>query len=141
MRSTSHAGKTSSPVKRKVPASGGRRKSAKKPRGEDGEDGASGSGSDASDSDSDFEGPKKGGGSFTKPVRLSEALAAVVGAGEMSRPQLTKTMFAYFNEHGLKDASDKRYVNCDAKLKELFGVDRFLAFGVQKMLAPHILKD
>jgi len=40
----------------------------------------------------------------------------------------------------LQDPSDKRYVLSDERLKGLFGESRFLAFGIQKLLAPHIIK-
>ena len=33
------------------------------------------------------------------------------------------------------------YVMSDATLKSLFGVDRFLAFGMQKLLTKHLEKD
>lgn len=39
-----------------------------------------------------------------------------------------------------QDPSDKRYIMCDDTLKQLLGVDRFQAFGLQKLLSDHINK-
>jgi len=33
-----------------------------------------------------------------------------------------------------------RYILCNEELKALFGVDSFQGFGMQKLLAPHIIK-
>ena len=120
--------------------------SRKKRRSDDDE------GDDDGDSDGAPKGAKKsrkastsggggGGGGFTKPVRLSPELAALVGAPTMSRPQLTKALFAYYKERALHDPADKRYIVCDPPLAAITGVERFQAFGVQKYLKPHILKD
>lgn len=100
---------------------------------------ASGTGKASKKAKAEEGGPKKASG-FCLPIRISEELGALVGGTEMTRAQLSKAMHAYFNENNLKDSDDKRYVNCDDKLKALFKVDRFMAFGVAKYLEPHIVK-
>jgi hypothetical protein len=52
----------------------------------------------------------------------------------VSRPQLTKMMWAYFKSNKLMDPADKRFVLCDAKLKALTGEARFQAFSFMKVL-------
>lgn len=80
-----------------------------------------------------------GGGGFTKLMKLSEPLAGLTGEESMSRPQLQKFFTAYFKDNNLLDPKDKRIVLCNDKLKEMFQVDSFRAFGqIQKLLSPHL---
>lgn len=84
--------------------------------------------------------PKKSGASgFSKPVKVSTELADFLGQEEISRPELTKFMWAYFKEKGLQDPSDKRHIISDDALKDLLKVDRFNAFGFMKYVKPHII--
>ena len=84
--------------------------------------------------------PKKTGTSgFSKPVKVSEELADFLGQDEISRPQLTKFMWAYFKENELQDPHDKRLIIADDKLKGLLKVDRFNAFGFMKLVKPHLI--
>jgi hypothetical protein len=39
-----------------------------------------------------------------------------------------------------QDPENKRYVISDDRLKKLFGEDRFLAFGIQRLISPHVIK-
>ena len=82
---------------------------------------------------------KKSGSGFSKPVKVSEELADFIGQDEISRPQLTKFMWAYFKSNGLQDPADKRHIIADEKLKDLLKVDRFNAFGFMKLVKPHLI--
>jgi hypothetical protein len=46
-------------------------------------------------------GKKGGGGGYTKPVKVTPELAALVGTDSISRPELTKFFWGYFREHNL----------------------------------------
>lgn len=83
---------------------------------------------------------KAGQTGFSKPVKVSEELADFIGQNEISRPQLTKFMWAYFKEKGLQDPTDKRHIIADEKLKHLLKVDRFNAFGFMKLVKPHFIE-
>ncbi len=48
-------------------------------------------------------------------------LAAVIGAGKVTRPQAMKKTWDYIKKHKLQDSKNRRMVNADAKLKPLFG--------------------
>ena len=72
-------------------------------------------------------------------MKVTPTLAAVVGKEVLSRPEITKAMYAYFKTHELYNPSDKREILCDAKLQEITGVDKFTAFGVQKYIKEHVL--
>lgn len=84
---------------------------------------------------------KSKGTGLQKPIKITQPLADVLGKEEVTRPELTKLMWKYFKDNNLTDPADKRYIISDAKLKALTGEDRFLAFGFQKFIAQHIIKD
>jgi hypothetical protein len=54
-------------------------------------------------------------------LRPSPVLAAVVGEGPLTRPELTKRLWGYIKEHGLQDPNERRYINADGLLLPLFG--------------------
>ena len=53
--------------------------------------------------------------------KLSKELQAVVGASELSRPEVVKKMWDYIKEHNLQDKKNKRLIVPDAKLAKIFG--------------------
>ncbi|KAG0048538.1 hypothetical protein BGZ83_006530 [Gryganskiella cystojenkinii] len=86
---------------------------------------------------------------FTRPLIISSNLANVIGdAGtigasgqiEMSRPEVVKQMWVYIKANNLQNEQDKRTINCDAKLKNLFGLDQVNCFSMNKYLSAHLTK-
>jgi len=76
---------------------------------------------------------------LAKPMNLSADLDAVVGAGPMPRTEVTKALWAYIKEHNLQDATDKRTIVADDKLKKLFGgKDRVNMFEMTKLVNGHL---
>jgi chromatin remodeling complex protein RSC6 len=61
------------------------------------------------------------GGAFMKPMTPSVVLAAVVGASPLSRTEVTKKVWDYIKAHAPQDAANKRMINADDRLKEIFG--------------------
>lgn len=55
------------------------------------------------------------------PLTPSVVLAAVIGNKPTSRPDIIKKVWAYIKKQGLQDATNKRMINADDKLKALFG--------------------
>lgn len=53
--------------------------------------------------------------------KLSEELAAIVGAKELSRPEVVKKMWEYIKKHELQDPKNKRQIIPDQKLAKVFG--------------------
>lgn len=76
--------------------------------------------------------PKKTS-AFMKPVRVSEALAEIVGPGPMPRTEVTKKLWDYIKKHKLQDDKNKRNINPDAKLAKVLGshtaIDMFKMTG------------
>jgi DNA topoisomerase III len=69
----------------------------------------------------------------------SAALAAVIGAEPVTRPQATKKLWDYIKAHNLQDAQDRRQINADAALKPVFGgADRVSMFALAKVLGAHL---
>ncbi len=68
----------------------------------------------------------------------SAALAAVIGEGAVSRPEVVKKLWDYIKANGLQDAGDKRRVNADAKLAAVFGKPQVTMFEIAGLLGAHL---
>jgi DNA topoisomerase-3 len=68
----------------------------------------------------------------------SAALAAVIGEGAVSRPEVVKKLWDYIKANGLQDAKDKRRVNADAKLRPVFGKDQVTMFEIAGIVGQHL---
>ena len=73
-----------------------------------------------------------------KPMTVSSDLAAVVGAGPMPRSEVVKKLWVYIKKHNLQDAANKRNINADAKLKELFGKPQVSMFELAGLIGKHV---
>merc|ERR1711997_24854 len=78
------------------------------------------------------------GGGLTKPMKLSEDLAAIVGKKEASRAECIKELWAYLKKNNLQDPDNKQYFTPDKKMAKVFGTDRIRAFGMAKFLSAHL---
>ncbi|KAJ4504482.1 hypothetical protein HRR83_008438 [Exophiala dermatitidis] len=97
-------------------------------------------GSDDSDLEDDAkeQKPKRETG-FHKPLILSPALSAFFdGETKMSRPEITKRMWAYIKANDLQDPSDKRYIVCDSKMREIFRQDKVHMFTMTKLISQQM---
>ncbi|MFP8835950.1 DNA topoisomerase III [Hydrogenophaga sp. XSHU_21] len=68
----------------------------------------------------------------------SAALAAVIGEGMVSRPEVVKKLWDYIKAHNLQDAKDKRRINADAKLRPVFGKDSVTMFEIAGLVGDHL---
>jgi len=74
-----------------------------------------------------------------KPLKVSEELAAVVGAGPMPRPEVVKKLWIYIKKNELQDAKNKRNINADEKLKKVFqGKAVVNMFEMTKLVSQHL---
>jgi upstream activation factor subunit UAF30 len=64
---------------------------------------------------------RKPNAAFMKPMNPSAALAAIVGDKAQPRTEVVKKIWAYIKKEGLQDKKQKRNINADDKLKEIFG--------------------
>jgi len=74
-----------------------------------------------------------------KPMNVSAELAEVVGAGPMPRSEVVKALWVYIKKNNLQDATNKRNINADAKLKKVFGgKDVVNMFEMTKLVSAHL---
>ncbi len=75
---------------------------------------------------------------FMKPMSPSEKLAAIVGAMPLPRTEITKKVWDYIKSNKLQDQADKRMINADAKLREIFGKAQVSMFEMTKLISSHL---
>ncbi|KAH1072227.1 hypothetical protein J1N35_024555 [Gossypium stocksii] len=75
-----------------------------------------------------------------KPRRVTPEMQDVVGVSEIPRTQALKQIWAYIKEHNLQDPENKKIINCDEKLKKIFGgKDRIGFLEIAGLISPHFL--
>ena len=74
---------------------------------------------------------------FMKALAPSPALAAVVGSAPLPRTEIISKLWVYIKANNLQDAANKRNINADAKLKELFGKPQGSMFGLAGLIGKH----
>ena len=85
-------------------------------------------------------------GSATSAARfgtytLASPLAELLGESSMLRTEVTKRIWKYIKDHDLQDPSDRRYILCDDRLREIFNQDRISAFKIQTPLSQVLSND
>ncbi len=69
----------------------------------------------------------------------SDKLASVVGAKKITRQQAIKKIWDYVKKHKLQDTRNRRNINLDDKLKQLFGNKRQVTmFDVPKAVSKNL---
>jgi chromatin remodeling complex protein RSC6 len=58
---------------------------------------------------------------FMKEMTPSAALAKIVGEKPLPRTEVVKKLWAYVKKHNLQDKKEKRNINADEALREVFG--------------------
>jgi upstream activation factor subunit UAF30 len=82
---------------------------------------------------------RKPNAAFLKPVQPSEELAHIVGKKPLSRPELTKKLWAYIKKNGLQDQKNKRMIKADDHLRPIFGGrSQVNMFEMTKLVSKHV---
>ena len=81
---------------------------------------------------------RKPNAAFMKAMTPSAALAAVIGASPAPRTEVTKKVWDYIKKNKLQDAVNKRMINADAKLKEIFKKAQVSMFEMTKLISGHL---
>jgi len=82
---------------------------------------------------------QKSNSAFMKPLKVSEELAAVVGAGPMPRSEVVKKLWVYIKGKNLQDPKNKRNINADENLKKVFGGKATVdMFEMTKLVSKHL---
>lgn len=75
---------------------------------------------------------------FMKALTPSAALAAIVGGKPLPRTEVVKQLWVYIKANKLQDAINKRLINADAKLKEVFGKAQVTMFEMAGLIGKHL---
>ena len=75
---------------------------------------------------------------FMAPKTPSGPLAAIIGSTARPRTQVTSDIWAYIKKNKLQDAVNRRMINADEKLKELFGKAKADMFELTKFVSKHL---
>ncbi len=82
---------------------------------------------------------RKPNAAFMKPMTPTAALAAVIGGNPMPRTEVTKKIWAYIKKNKLQDSKNRRNINADDKLKEVFGGKKQVSmFEMTKLVNKHL---
>src|SRR5450830_365739 len=75
---------------------------------------------------------------FMKALTPSAALAAVVGTSPLPRTEIVSKLWVYIKKNDLQDKLNKRLINADAKLKEVFGKAQVSMFELAALIGKHV---
>lgn len=75
---------------------------------------------------------------FMKALTPSAALAAVVGSSPLPRTEIVSKLWVYIKKNDLQDKLNKRLINADAKLKEIFGKAQVSMFELAALIGKHV---
>ena len=74
-----------------------------------------------------------------KPMTPSSTLAGVVGSTPMPRTEVTSKLWGYIKKNNLQDKTNRRMINADDKLKDVFGGKKQVSmFEMTKLVAKHL---
>ena len=75
---------------------------------------------------------------FMKALTPSPALAAVVGDAPLPRTEVISKLWVYIKANDLQEPTNKRLINADAKLKEIFGKPQVSMFEMAGLIGKHV---
>jgi upstream activation factor subunit UAF30 len=82
---------------------------------------------------------RKPNAAFMKPMMPTAALGAVIGTSAQPRTEVTKKIWVYIKKNKLQDAKNRRMINADDKLKEVFGGKKQVSmFEMTKLVNKHL---
>ena len=82
---------------------------------------------------------RKPNAAFMKAMTPSSTLAAVVGGTPLPRTEVTKKIWDYIKKNKLQDAVNKRLINADDKLRQVFGgKSKVSMFEMTKLVSNHL---
>jgi chromatin remodeling complex protein RSC6 len=82
---------------------------------------------------------RKPNAAFMKAMQPSPQLSAVIGGSAMPRTEVTKKIWAYIKKNNLQDNKNKRMINSDDKLKDVFGGKKQVSmFEMTKLVNKHL---
>ncbi len=81
----------------------------------------------------------KANAGFSKPVQPDAALGAVVGIKPLPRTEIVSKLWAYIKKNNLQDSKDRRKINADAALSQIFdGKKQIGMMELAKYISGHL---
>ncbi len=82
---------------------------------------------------------RKPNAAFMKAMTPSAVLAAVVGSMPIPRTEVTKKIWDYIKKNKLQDSINKRLINADERLRQVFGGKKQVSmFEMTKLVSNHL---
>jgi chromatin remodeling complex protein RSC6 len=82
---------------------------------------------------------RKPNAAFMKAMQPSASLSAVIGGSPMPRTEVTKKIWNYIKKNNLQDTKNRRNINADDKLREVFGGKKQVSmFEMTKLVNKHL---
>jgi upstream activation factor subunit UAF30 len=82
---------------------------------------------------------RKPNAAFMKAMTPSGMLAAVVGSMPLPRTEVTKKIWDYIKKNKLQDQINRRLINADEKLRQVFGGKKQVSmFEMTKLVSNHL---
>ena len=82
---------------------------------------------------------RKPNAAFMKAMQPSPQLSAVIGSNSMPRTEVTKKIWNYIKKNNLQDSKNKRMINADEKLRQVFaGKKQVSMFEMTKLVSNHL---
>ncbi len=82
---------------------------------------------------------RKPNAAFMKAMTPSSSLAAVVGSMPLPRTEVTKKIWDYIKKNKLQDSVNRRLINADDKLRQVFGGKKQVSmFEMTKLVSNHL---
>jgi len=82
---------------------------------------------------------RKPNAAFMKPMTPSATLAAVIGSNPMPRTEVTSKLWGYIKKNNLQDKVNRRMINGDDKLRDVFGGKKQVSmFEMTKLVSKHL---
>src|SRR4026207_1016658 len=82
---------------------------------------------------------RKPNAAFMKPMTPTATLAAGIGGSPLPRTEVTKKLWAYIKRNGLQDSKNRRNINADDKLQDVFGGKKQVSmFEMTKLVSRHL---
>jgi chromatin remodeling complex protein RSC6 len=82
---------------------------------------------------------RKPNAAFMKAMTPSAVLAAVVGSMPLPRTEVTKKIWDYIKKKKLQDSINRRLINADERLRQVFGGKKQVSmFEMTKLVSNHL---
>ena len=75
---------------------------------------------------------------FSKALKPSPELAAIVGTTALPRTEVIKKLWEYIKAHNLQNPANKRNILCDARLKAVMGKSEVTMFEMTGLANKHL---